>query len=40
MTYLRALVAQVENADIAQFNPPLRKSASIWAASKDILSYR
>lgn len=36
-TYLRALAAQVENADIVQVNPPLRKPTSICAASKDIL---
>ena len=34
---LRALDAEVEDAEIVQVNPPLRKPTSIRAASKDIL---
>ena len=36
-THLRSLAAQVENKQIVQINPPLSKSTSICAASKDIL---
>ena len=36
-SHLRALDAQVEDAEIVQVNPPLRKPTSIRAASKDIL---
>ena len=34
---LRALAAQVENAEIVRVNPHLREPTSICAASKDIL---